>query len=220
MLSPIAAPTAATAHRSRRFDPPVDTATAAAATSTVSLGIGGKNPSITAVANITMYSHGEVTAWRMSSLTTSMFRRYEPATCRGITLRYRPPPTGEVFCAVPAGRRACSGVRRLLVVRRPRSEDPTTLRLAAPAVACVRVARPDRSSCGVATAPTVVDQERRTDHDHERDTDDEQHTPGFHGVMLRRRRSPKRGCRRGCDRRAYAGTMTARPRIVPACRSS
>ena len=72
MLSPIAAPSAAmrpsgtSAHMS-----PADAITAAAATSTVSLGIGGKKPSMIVTAKSTAYSQGDATVCMMSSLITS-----------------------------------------------------------------------------------------------------------------------------------------------------
>ena len=52
MLSPATAPAAATTPSIARSGPPVDAATAAAATSTVSLGTGGKKPSMTATTNM------------------------------------------------------------------------------------------------------------------------------------------------------------------------
>ena len=53
MLSPSAAPRAATRMISSRFGDPADTAMAAAATTTVSLGTGGKKPSMTTARNTT-----------------------------------------------------------------------------------------------------------------------------------------------------------------------
>ena len=51
---------------------PVETPIAAAATTTVSLGTGGKKPSRITTAKMTAYTHGEVTVERRASVRNSM----------------------------------------------------------------------------------------------------------------------------------------------------
>ena len=80
MLSPMMAPAAATPMSSSRFGWPVTTETVAAPTTTVSLGIGGKNPSITHTASTTRYTHGD--AARSVTRVVSSARRSMAATLR------------------------------------------------------------------------------------------------------------------------------------------